>query len=85
MRVVWLVGLAALAAQAQGLVEIRVDGAATIGAYTPIYSYFGYDEPNYTYMPDGRKLVGELAALSPRAGLHPRASPAGAPATARRR
>ncbi len=49
---------------AQEPVAIRVDGAARIGPYKPIYSYFGYDEPNYTYMKDGRKLVGELAALS---------------------
>src|SRR5262249_18806395 len=31
----------------------------------PVYSFFGYDEPNYTYMKDGRKLLSELAALSP--------------------
>src|SRR6185437_12323400 len=29
----------------------------------PIWSYFGYDEPNYTYAPNGRKLIGELSAL----------------------
>ncbi|HZK62142.1 MAG TPA: hypothetical protein VFC41_08685, partial [Anaerovoracaceae bacterium] len=26
---------------------------------------FGYDEPNYTYMKDGKKLLSEIAALSP--------------------
>ncbi|MBN9384460.1 MAG: beta-xylosidase [Chitinophagaceae bacterium] len=31
----------------------------------PIWAYFGYDEPNYTYQPDGKKLLSELAALSP--------------------
>ncbi|HKV62738.1 MAG TPA: hypothetical protein VJO16_12540 [Candidatus Acidoferrum sp.] len=31
----------------------------------PIWNYFGYDEPNYTYAPNGSKLLGELAALSP--------------------
>jgi xylan 1,4-beta-xylosidase len=31
----------------------------------PIWSFFGYDEPNYTYMKDGKKLLSELAALSP--------------------
>jgi xylan 1,4-beta-xylosidase len=30
----------------------------------PVWSYFGYDEPNYTYAPNGKKLLGELAALS---------------------
>jgi xylan 1,4-beta-xylosidase len=28
------------------------------------WAYFGYDEPNYTYMPNGKKLIGELAELS---------------------
>ena len=32
---------------------------------TPIWAWFGYDEPNYTYAPGGRQLLSELAALSP--------------------
>src|SRR5437660_5846426 len=32
---------------------------------TPVWAWFGYDEPNYTYMKDGRKLLSELSALSP--------------------
>lgn len=32
---------------------------------TPIWAYFGHDEPNYTYTPNGRKLLSELAAASP--------------------
>ena len=31
---------------------------------TPIWAWFGYDEPNYTYMKDGKKLLSELAQLS---------------------
>ncbi len=31
-----------------------------------MWNYFGYDEPNYTYAPNGSKLLGELTALSPR-------------------
>ena len=31
----------------------------------PVWAWFGYDEPNYTYMKDGRKLLSELADLSP--------------------
>lgn len=31
----------------------------------PVWNYFGYDEPNYTYAPNGRRLLGELAALGP--------------------
>ena len=46
-------------------VSIHVDAARSIGPMTPIWSFFGYDEPNYTYMKDGRKLLSELAALSP--------------------
>ncbi len=30
-----------------------------------MWNYFGYDEPNYTYAPNGNKLLGELSALSP--------------------
>jgi xylan 1,4-beta-xylosidase len=59
-----MLALAAVAG-AQTPVTIRVDAAATVGAYRPMYAYFGYDEPNYTYMPNGKKLIGELAALSP--------------------
>ncbi len=32
----------------------------------PIWAYFGYDEPNYTYMKDGKKLLAEIAAFSKR-------------------
>ena len=45
-------------------VTIQVDAASPVGPMKPIISYFGYDEPNYTYMKNGKKLVGELAALS---------------------
>ncbi len=49
---------------AQQPVTIRVDASRKIGAFKPSWAYFGYDEPNYTYAKDGKKLVGELAALS---------------------
>ena len=39
--------------------------AAKTGPLKPIWSWFGYDEPNYTYMKDGKKLLSELAELSP--------------------
>jgi len=45
-------------------VTIRVDAAKGKGPMKPIWSFFGYDEPNYTYMKDGKKLLSELAALS---------------------
>ena len=31
----------------------------------PIWAWFGYDEPNYTYMKDGKKLLTEISQLSP--------------------
>ncbi len=55
--------LPAPAAPAQDPVTIRVDAGTKLGPYKPLWSYFGYDEPNYTYAPNGRKLIGELAAM----------------------
>jgi xylan 1,4-beta-xylosidase len=46
-------------------VSIQVDLAKTEGAYTPIYSWFGYDESNYTTMKYGKQLLRQLHDLSP--------------------
>ena len=46
-------------------VTIRIDASKTHGEMRPVWRFFGYDEPNYTYMKDGKKLLGQLAALSP--------------------
>src|SRR3954468_15734544 len=46
-------------------VTIRVDAGTRMGPMTPMWAMFGYDEPNYTYTPNGSKLLGELAELSP--------------------
>jgi len=46
-------------------VSIQVDLAKPVGAYTPIYRWFGYDESNYTTMKYGKQLLGELHDLSP--------------------
>jgi xylan 1,4-beta-xylosidase len=46
-------------------VAIRVDTNRSEGDFRPVYRYFGYDEPNYTYMKDGKKLLSQLAAASP--------------------
>ncbi len=46
-------------------VSVKVDLSADRGAMKPIWAWFGYDEPNYTYMKDGKKLLSEIAALSP--------------------
>lgn len=44
---------------------LSIDLSKEKGNMTPIWAWFGYDEPNYTYMKDGRKLLSEIAALSP--------------------
>lgn len=46
-------------------VSIQVHFDQPDGPLSPIWNYFGYDEPNYTYAPNGKKLLGELVALSP--------------------
>ena len=66
MRIPGLLLIAVVQAlMAQDAVTIEVDAARRVGAYKPIYSWFGYDEPNYTYGKYGPKLIGELARLSP--------------------
>jgi len=57
--------LVAWTSHGQDQAKIRVDVAKTKDAMKPIYAWFGYDEPNYTYMNDGKKLLSEIAALSP--------------------
>jgi xylan 1,4-beta-xylosidase len=49
---------------AQQPVDIQVDLKNKTGKLQPIWSFVGYDEPNYTYMKDGKKLLAEYAALS---------------------
>jgi xylan 1,4-beta-xylosidase len=44
-------------------VRIQVHADRSQGTLSPIWNYFGYDEPNYTYAPHGQQLLGELAAL----------------------
>jgi len=46
-------------------VEIHVDADKTIGDMNPIWAWWGYDEPNYTYMKDGKKLLTDISNLSP--------------------
>ncbi|TKK68354.1 beta-xylosidase [Ilyomonas limi] len=45
-------------------VAISVDFNTKQGAMKPIWAFFGYDEPNYTYMKDGKKLLTEISQLS---------------------
>ena len=44
---------------------INVDLQKETGDMKPVWAWFGYDEPNYTYMKDGKKLLSEIATLSP--------------------
>jgi xylan 1,4-beta-xylosidase len=46
-------------------VTIKIDANDRVAPLRPVWAWFGYDEPNYTYMKDGKKLLSELAALSP--------------------
>jgi xylan 1,4-beta-xylosidase len=55
----------AYAQQSNDTAFIYVNAAAEIADMKPIWAWFGYDEPNYTYMKDGKKLLAEIAALSP--------------------
>ncbi|HXT28932.1 MAG TPA: hypothetical protein VN716_06630, partial [Vicinamibacterales bacterium] len=57
--------LALWTADGQDRIAIRVDANARRAPMTPMWAFFGYDEPNYTYTPNGTKLLDELSALSP--------------------
>ena len=54
-----------LSSSNQAPVQIDVDLGVVEGLYKPIYSWFGYDEANYTTMTHGRALLRELHDLSP--------------------
>ena len=45
--------------------QLDINFDKVVGEMSPIWAWFGYDEPNYTYMKDGKKLLSEIAALSP--------------------
>ena len=46
-------------------VAVEVHANRRTGPYRPLWNWFGYDEPNYTYTANGKKLLRELAELSP--------------------
>ena len=46
-------------------VKISVNAEKFVGKLAPVWRFFGHDEPNYTYMKDGQKLLAQLADLSP--------------------
>lgn len=45
-------------------ITFEVDIQKKIEPMRPIWAWFGYDEPNYTYMKDGKKLLTKLAEMS---------------------
>lgn len=55
---------AKVSAQTSDSVSIQVDFNMKKGPMKPIWAFFGYDEPNYTYMKDGKKLLTEISKLS---------------------
>ena len=58
-------------------ISINIDLNKEKGPMKPIWAWFGYDEPNYTYMKDVKKLLSEIAALSPVPPHHYRLTPVG--------
>jgi xylan 1,4-beta-xylosidase len=50
--------------QSMGTVNLGVRVDTPAGTLPPVSNYFGYDEPNYTYADNGKKLLTELAATS---------------------
>lgn len=53
------------AKKARSALTIDVDASRTSGMLPRTWAYFGYDEPNFTYSANGKKLLKELAGLSP--------------------
>ena len=69
IQAVLFIGVACMPGSAQPAapdsVSIHVDLAKSLGPYTPIYRWFGYDESNYTTMQYGKQLLRELHDLTP--------------------
>lgn len=59
--ILWFCSMACFGQKA----NLTVDFNKELGPMQPAWAWFGYDEPNYTYMKDGKKLLSEIAALSP--------------------
>ncbi|WP_197285565.1 beta-xylosidase [Pedobacter sp. R20-19] len=50
---------------AQTRADIKVNFDKKIAEMKPVWAWFGYDEPNFTYMKDGQKLLTDISNLSP--------------------
>jgi xylan 1,4-beta-xylosidase len=64
LAVLGLCAAALIPSAAAQSVSIQVDAGKRTGPLRPVWSFFGHDEPNYTYMKDGRKLLSEISAFS---------------------
>ncbi|WP_231425179.1 beta-xylosidase [Pedobacter sp. Leaf250] len=51
--------------KAQDKADITVNFDNKVSEMKPIWAWFGYDVPNYTYMKDGQKLLTDISKLSP--------------------
>src|SRR5579872_6132607 len=58
-------GIAPNPQSAPAEVKIDVHAERAEGAWRNIWNFWGYDEPNYTYAANGRKLLREFVQLSP--------------------
>ena len=56
---------ASIAAALARDVSISVDAGKTLGELPPVARFFGCDEPNYAYEPDGKALLSKLGQLGP--------------------
>ncbi|MGC2300117.1 MAG: beta-xylosidase [Acidobacteriaceae bacterium] len=50
---------------AQSTTDVQVDLGRSLGAFTPVYRWFGYDESNYSTTKNGQALLHELHDLTP--------------------
>ena len=57
--------LSGISGYGQDTTKINIDFTDEIGDMYPFWAFFGADEPNYAYMKDGKKLLSELASMSP--------------------
>ena len=44
-------------------VNVKVDAGESGGVQEHLWRFIGYDECNYTYIPEGMELLGKFAAL----------------------
>lgn len=59
-----ILSISSFGQHANNQISIQVDLNKKTGPLNPIWAWFGYDEPNYTYMKDGKKLLSEIAQSS---------------------